>query len=362
MTTKRIGIVGAGVNGTSIATACAARGHEVELFDSGLAFAETSRKSSRMLHGGIRYLEQGHFGLVREALLERDEWQQLAPGVTRVERFFFPIYEDSPRGRLLLYSGATLYQWLAGRFSVGKSRLHGIPEVIQAFPGLNPNGLRGAVSYCDVVMNDECLAQKLVAEAKYCGVSLHEHTPISRIETTGFLDINGTLQKFDHVINAGGPWASSLLERSGISSAFELEHVRGSHLILKADLKHALVFQIAADQRIVFAIPIGQGRTLFGTTEHAHNLAEPIVCSDQEIDYLLAIYNQYMTHQIDRTDIESTYSGVRPIVRRRSESLSNMSAASRDSEIEIIDQLINVFGGKWTSARRLGSKVATLID
>jgi glycerol-3-phosphate dehydrogenase len=70
--------------------------------------------------------------------------------------------------------------------------------------------------------------------------SLHEHTPISRIETTGFLDINGTLQKFDHVINAGGPWASSLLERSGISSAFELEHVRGSHLILKADLKPRL--------------------------------------------------------------------------------------------------------------------------
>ena len=87
---------------------------------------------------GIRYLEQGHFGLVREALLERDEWQQLAPDATRVERFFFPIYKDSPRGRALLYSGATLYQWLAGRFSVGKSRLHSIPEVTEAFPGLNP--------------------------------------------------------------------------------------------------------------------------------------------------------------------------------------------------------------------------------
>jgi len=278
---KRIGIVGAGVNGTSIAAACAARGHEVMLFDSGLAFAETSRKSSRMLHGGIRYLEQGHFGLVREALLERDDWQQLAPDATRVERFFFPIYGDSPRGRLVLYSGATLYQWLAGRFSVGKSRLHSVAEVTKAFPGLRSTGLRGAVSYCDVVMNDEDLAQTLVEEAKYRGVSLHEHTAISRIETTGFLNVNGTLQKFDRVINAAGPWASSLLERSGISSAFELEHVRGSHLILRVDLKHALVFQTAADQRIVFAIPIGQGRTLFGTTEHAHDLAEPIVCSEQ---------------------------------------------------------------------------------
>lgn len=362
MAKKRIGIVGAGVNGTSIATACAARGHEVELFDSGSAFAETSRKSSRMLHGGIRYLEQGHFGLVREALLERDEWQQLAPDATRVERFFFPIYKDSPRGRALLYSGATLYQWLAGRFSVGTSRLHSIPEVTEAFPGLNPNGLCGAVSYCDVVMNDEFLAQKLVNEATHQGVTLREHTVISRIQTTGVLDVNGTLREFDRVINAAGPWASLLLAQSNISSVFELEHVRGSHLILKANLKHALVFQIAADQRIVFAIPIGQGRTLFGTTEHAHDLAEPIVCSDQEIDYLLAIYNQYMTQQIDRSDIESTYSGVRPIVRRRSESLSNLSAASRDSEIEVIDQLINVFGGKWTSARRLGSDVASLID
>ena len=225
MAKKRIGIVGAGVNGTSIATACAARGHEVELFDSGSAFAETSRKSSRMLHGGIRYLEQGHFGLVREALLERDEWQHLAPDATRVERFFFPIYKDSPRGRALLYSGATLYQWLAGRFSVGKSRLHSIPEVTEAFPGLNPNGLCGAVSYCDVVMNDEFLAQKLVNEATHQGVTLREHTVISRIQTTGVLDVNGTLREFDRVINAAGPWASLLLAQSNISSVFELEHV-----------------------------------------------------------------------------------------------------------------------------------------
>mgnify|MGYP000476841600 CR=1 FL=1 len=103
MVSKRIAVVGAGVNGTSIATACAKRGFDVALFDAGTPFAETSSKSSRMLHGGIRYLEQGHIKLVREALIERDEWQRVAPNATRVERFFFPIYGDSPSGRPTLF-------------------------------------------------------------------------------------------------------------------------------------------------------------------------------------------------------------------------------------------------------------------
>ncbi|MEC7009783.1 MAG: FAD-dependent oxidoreductase, partial [Pseudomonadota bacterium] len=118
MSTKRIAVVGAGVNGVSIATACASLGHEVQLFDESTPFDQTSSASSRMLHGGIRYIEQGHIGLVREALIERDGWLRFAPNATRVERFYFPVYEGSKRGRWLLFAGALIYQWLAGRFSV----------------------------------------------------------------------------------------------------------------------------------------------------------------------------------------------------------------------------------------------------
>ena len=126
MASKRIAVVGAGVNGTSIATACAKRGFDVALFDAGTPFAETSSKSSRMLHGGIRYLEQGHIKLVREALIERDEWQRVAPNATRIERFFFPIYNDSPgvadtiRARCYTNGSPAGIRWEKAVFMVSK--------------------------------------------------------------------------------------------------------------------------------------------------------------------------------------------------------------------------------------------------
>jgi glycerol-3-phosphate dehydrogenase len=358
---KRIAVVGAGVNGTSIATACAKRGFDVALFDAGAPFAETSSKSSRMLHGGIRYLEQGHIKLVREALIERDEWRRIAPNATRVERFFFPIYSDSPRGRATLFAGALLYQWLAGRFSLGKSHIHSRQDLLKNFPELKSNNLRGGVSYCDLVMDDQALAQILLSEAHSSGVTISPNTPISNLTTDGTLEVNGDEISFDHIINATGPWASDVLTQANIESRFDIEHVRGSHLLLELSLPHALVFQVPTDNRIVFCIPQSADEVLLGTTEHSHHLADPIECSEAEVDYLLAVLQDHLDISIGRDRIKTTLSGVRPIAKTRQAEVSNMSTASRDSEIEVVDSLINVFGGKWTSARHLGQKVAALI-
>ena len=361
MVSKRIAVVGAGVNGTSIATACAKRGFDVALFDAGTPFAETSSKSSRMLHGGIRYLEQGHIKLVREALIERDEWQRVAPNATRVERFFFPIYKDSPRGRTTLFAGALLYQWLAGRFSLGKSRLHSRQDLLTTFPELNPENLRGGVSYCDLVMDDQALAEILLNEARSSGVTIYPNAPVSNLTPDGALAVKGEGFSFDHIINAAGPWASDVLTKANIDSTFDIEHVRGSHLLLELSLPHALVFQVPTDNRIVFCIPQSADEVLLGTTEHPHRLEEPIECSEAEVDYLLAILNSHLNISVGRERIKTTLSGVRPIAKNRQSRLTNMSTASRDSEIEVVDSLINVFGGKWTSARHLGQKVASLI-
>lgn len=361
MVSKRIAVVGAGVNGTSIATACAKRGFDVTLFDAGTPFAETSSKSSRMLHGGIRYLEQGHIKLVREALIERDEWQRVAPNATRVERFFFPIYGDSPRGRPTLFAGALLYQWLAGRFSLGKSRLHSRQDLLTTFRDLNSENLRGGVSYCDLVMDDQALAEILLSEARSSGVNIYPNSPVSNLTTSGMLEANGDELSFDHIINATGPWASNVLAQANIESSFDIEHVRGSHLLLELSLSHALVFQVPTDNRIVFCIPQSANEVLIGTTEHSHRLTDPIECSEAEVDYLLAVLNSHLNLGVGREQIKTTLSGVRPIAKTRQAELSNMSTASRDSEIEIVDSLINVFGGKWTSARHLGHKVAALI-
>ena len=183
--TKQVAIVGGGVNGICTAIACARAGHQVTCFERGEPFAETSSRSSRMLHGGIRYLEHGHFGLVREALIERDEWRTRSPEHTRIERFFFPIYDNSPRGKWQLTAGTKLYQWLAGRYSVGPSRLHSREEALALNPALNAASLKGAVSYCDVVMDDQGVASDLLSEAQALGVSIKAQTEVKSITESG---------------------------------------------------------------------------------------------------------------------------------------------------------------------------------
>ena len=358
---KRIAVVGAGVNGVSIASTCASLGHDVQLFDESTPFDQTSSASSRMLHGGIRYIEQGHFGLVREALIERDGWLRFAPDATRVERFYFPVYQGAKRGRWLLFAGTLIYQWLAGRFSVGSSQLHSSEDIKQVFPNLAPRCLRGGASYCDVIMEYEPLIQRLVDEARKQGVSIVENTRIQRLYSEGCIDTPDQTLEFDQVINAAGPWAARLLEASGIDSDFTIDHVRGSHLIVKASFPNALVLQAPGERRIIFVIPLDTEHVLLGTTEHKHDLPDPIVCTDAESAYLLGILNQHLSKPLSTSNIVSSFAGVRPIVRPRDATIGDMSSASRDSEIEISGRLISVFGGKWTSARHLGEKVAALI-
>ena len=361
MSAKRIAVIGAGVNGVCIATACASLGHRVMLFDESKPFDQTSSASSRMLHGGIRYIEHGRIGLVREALIERDGWLHFAPDATRVERFYFPVYQGAQRGRWLLFAGTLIYQWLAGRFSVGRSQLHSTEDLEQVFPNLVTRGLRGGASYCDVVMDYELLIQRLVDEARAQDVHIVENTRIHRLCREGRIDTPDQTLEFDQVINAAGPWAARLLEVSGIDSNFTIDHVRGSHLILKASFPEALVLQAPGERRIIFVIPLDTEHVLLGTTEQKHDLPDPIICTDAERAYLLGILNQHLSEPLAPSDIVSSFAGVRPIVRPRVATIANISAASRDSEIEVTDRLISVFGGKWTSARHLGEKVAALV-
>lgn len=359
--TKRVAIVGGGVNGVCSAIACARAGHEVICFERGQPFAETSSRSSRMLHGGIRYLEHGHFGLVREALIERDEWLTRAPEHTRIERFFFPIYDDSPRGKWLLAVGTKLYQWLAGRYSVGPSRMHSKAESLKLNPALNPDGLRGAVSYCDVVMDDQGVASHLLSEAQALGISVEIQAPVKAITESGQVELeSGELAAFDTIINTAGPWVSQILNSSNLSSSYEIAHVQGSHLMLDLVLDNPLVFQNQADQRIIFAIPFGN-ETLLGTTEVTVDIDQPIQCTQSEEDYLLEIAGRQLSPMVGPLRVNSRFAGVRPIYKHKSENPKNMSKASRDSVIEQRGKVISVFGGKWTSASHLGEKVSALV-
>ncbi len=344
----KVAIIGAGINGLCTAIECAEQGIDVELFDRGVVCGETSNKSSRMLHGGIRYLEQGHVKLVCEALRERSQWLCDYPDqVAKVEFLVFP-HRFNLWQLCKLYSGVKIYEWLALGRSMGASRLRRssqLPKQLTFKPW--------SVSYTDLVMNDRAIVAKLHQRALEVGIKIHEHCEVQSISKGG-LNTSGAHYAFDAVINTAGPWASELNQMSGSSSNTRLRYVRGAHLVLKDsyDVGYGCLF-IQPDGRVVFLVPSPRG-VIWGTTEFEQDTPE--VDSDIRIDiaYLTKAYQRAFGVALPSQDIVDTFAGVRPIVC----SEKKMTSASRDAVIED-EQVLTLFGGKWTSARANALKIAT---
>lgn len=355
-----IAVIGAGVNGICCAIALAEKGCKVTVYETKIPFSETSSKSSKLLHGGIRYLETFHIKQVREALEDRAWWIKNAEKFTKITRFFIPIYKEKSRSRLKIYLGAKFYEWLAGKNSLGESRYHNKSETLKLNPNLKPDGLLGSVSYIDVQMNDVGLSEWLLNKAESAGVVVQSNTCIKSISTDGLITkANGRSKKFTKVVNAGGPWAKQLIDGSGIDTKFDLALLKGSHLFVDCELSNPLVIQVPEDNRIIFAMPYN-GKTLIGTTELKHEISNPVTCSNYEMDYLLDAVSSVLSKRLDRVDVITSYAGVRPIVSSK-QSIKELSKANREAAIETIDDLVNVFGGKWTSAMRLGKMVSNQV-
>jgi len=350
----RVAVIGAGVNGVCSAIKLAEAGYSVKVFEKGKAFSETSSKSSRMFHGGIRYLEQGHFKLVREALVERKEWLAFAPEATEIKRFFIPIFKNQSRSRLVLYLGVKFYQWLAGAVSLGSSSYFDKVETLKELPELKSEGLLGAVSYFDVVFDHEKVSRMLIDELLSKKASLYEDSPIKRISKAGVVVFEDDSEKeFDVIVNATGPWVDDLLSQSSITSEYELDLVRGSHIILDYRINQAMVFQVKEEKRIIFMIPIGD-KSLVGTTEVLQKNSDGAFCSEAEVDYLLSTANNFLETPVSRESVIESFAGLRPIIKKGS---NDFSKASRDVQIDVTGKVINVFGGKWSSAMSLAEKV-----
>lgn len=356
-----IAIVGGGVNGVCSAIALAEKGFDVTLYEKGAPFNETSSKSSKMLHGGIRYLEHGHIKLVKIALRERANWLKYAGEFTKVSRFFIPIFSGNSRSRIKLFAGAKLYQYLAGPNSLGASHYHSALDAIIKNPSLKSDGLLGAVSYCDVVMNDVEIAKRLLKNAIDLGVKIISPTKVDAIKSTGSIFCNAMgWMDYDFIVNAAGPWASELIKNSNLDSKINLDYLKGSHLVLNREIENPLVFQSIKDGRIIFLIPQGK-KTLLGTTEIKTCIKNIPICTEEEMEYLLKIANKFLLEEFTVNDIYSHYSGIRPLVNF-GDKTPELSSVSRECFIDQQDRLINIYGGKWTSAMELGNSVAKLID
>jgi glycerol-3-phosphate dehydrogenase len=347
-------VIGGGINGVMSAWALAKRGHQVDLYERGELMGATSSASTKLIHGGLRYLESGEFRLVREALRERLFWLKSAPDLVHRIELILPVYRWSRRARWMLRAGLFLYDYLAGKANLGRHRWLPATELQQHVPDLNSDDLLGGFAFFDAQMDDRALGLWAAEMARRSGANINTYTPVDALSTTGAVDLHGRTFDYDIVINAAGPWAEALLHQSGIASAHRLDLVRGSHLLLNRPASHGLLVESPQEERFCFILPY-KGRTLLGTTEVRQRLEEAIECTPQEQSYLLNIYNRYIRVPARENEIAGKFAGVRPLIR----SSANQSRATREYAIEVHGHLLTIFGGKWTTAHALGEKVAS---
>ncbi len=351
----KIGIIGGGINGLCVAAEALKKDHEVTLFERGSLMSETSANSSKLLHGGLRYLENAEFRLVRESLKERKYWLNKSTELARPLRFYLPVYKTSRRPAWMVRVGLYLYDILAGKHTIQKHRRENIDQFSQQFPEFNKSNLSALYSYSDGQMDDRKLGLMLADELRSNGCRIIENSPVAKLDKDGSLQLeSGECHQFDKVINVAGPWAEVLLKRSNIDCENHLDLIRGSHIIIDRPLGSGFILEVPNEDRVFFVLPHNE-KTLVGTTEVRQSIDEPIRASSEEIKYLLASYQHYFNNGVTESDIIGNYAGLRPLLI----SHKNPNKASREYVIEKSGKVISVFGGKWTTSRALGEKLVS---
>jgi glycerol-3-phosphate dehydrogenase len=354
----RVAVVGAGINGLCIGWELARAGHCVTIYERDSAVAHTSSASSKLLHGGLRYIENGEFRLVREALLERRAWFDDAPDLAKPLQLTLPVYRGARRSKWLIRLGLFIYDLLGYGSGLPGHCWLSREAVVARDATLNQEGLLGAFQFWDGQMDDRKLGLWAAMHARLAGATINEGIAVSTLDVNGTVKLaNGMSRNFDQVINAAGPWAKSLLQQSGLTSRYSLDLVRGSHIVLNRSMQVAYLMEVRGERRVFFVLP-WQGGTLVGTTEVRQAQPDRVQPSAGEIEYLLRAYNTYFTVPATNADIREVFAGVRPLVK----SSEDANLATREYALEKSQRLVTVFGGKWTTARALARKVHKLVE
>ncbi len=371
-------VIGGGATGLGAAVDAAARGYRTALIEAEDFAQATSSRSTKLIHGGVRYLQRGEIGLVREALRERAILFRNAPHLVRELRFVVPAY----RWLDLAYYGAGLaaYDLLAGRSGFARSRIVGPRAARALLPALRGDGLRGAVVYSDGQFDDARLAVTLARTAVDRGAAVANY-----VRATGF--VYGSNRRIAGVealdretnrafairarvtINATGIFADALRALDDRAARPLLTHSRGSHVVVSADALcragatarptelpptpsgAALLVPKTADGRVVFALPWHE-RIVIGTTDVATAQVElDPVPARAEIAYLLETVNRYLAEPLGEADVLAAFAGLRPLVERKA---ATSARQSREHAIEVsASGLVTIAGGKWTTYRKM---------
>lgn len=362
-------VVGGGVNGAGIARDAAGRGMKVVLCEQDDLASHTSSAATKLIHGGLRYLEQYEFALVRKALIEREVLLRSAPHIMWPMRFVTPL-DEGQRPAWMIRAGLFLYDHLAHRDLLPGSHGVSLRRHAAGVP-LKPRFTRGFV-YSDGFVDDARLVLLNALDAAEKGARILTRTVCQGARRRGerwearlrggdgaTIDVNARC-----IVNAAGPWASRFLQGATPGPAEKtVRLIKGSHIVVKRLFEHdfSYLFQ-HPDGRVVFAIPYQTDFTLIGTTDlEYHGDASHVTIDPEEIDYLCELSNRYFERPITPADVVWTYSGVRPLLDDASDDASDVT---RDYTFEFDDAgapMLSVFGGKITTFRKLAEQAVDLL-
>lgn len=362
-------IIGGGINGAAIARDASLRGLKVVVVEKNDFSSGTSSKSSKLVHGGFRYLKQYAFGLVHESLVERYKLLHLAPHLVKRLPCVFPVYKGAKDGYWMVCAGMWAYDILCGTKIIGLHQMWSRSKALSIIPSLRKEKFKGGARYYDAAMDDFRLTLANLQSAVAAGCHA-----LNYMRATGFTMQNGKAEAVtvhdeigggDYLIrakafvNACGPWSDQIRRLADQNAKQQVRTTMGIHLILpreKLPLSHALMIISLIDQRPIFAIP-WQNFVVFGTTDtDYHGDLDKLSASKADVDYLLNCAHYYFPEaNIGEADIISSFTGLRPLVYEEGKSASQVS---REHKIfENPGNVFSIIGGKYTTHRRIASDV-----
>lgn len=365
-------VIGGGATGLWCALDAASRGHTTLLLEKGDFASETSSKSTKLLHGGLRYLKQGHIKLVREALLERERLHKNAPDFFTRRHFLVPYY--AKWDRIICGLGMHVYDTLAGGLGKNKHSYLSMDACLEACPTLKKTGLKGGCVFIDGQFDDAKfsieLAKNLVEHGgfpiNYCPVKAFIKQNNKMIGVTAEDSLTGEYFEIHAkaILNATGPFVDEIRKMDDPLAPHMLSFSRGSHIVVGKEFlekETAILVPKTDDDRIIFIIP-WLGKTLIGTTDiPIASVVENPKPTPDEIDFLINQAQKYLSKPLSRKDILSTFSGIRPLVQK-GEGKNTAKLLRSHKIIQSKSGLFTIMGGKWTTARKMAEDAIDAIS
>ena len=362
-------IIGAGIHGVGVAQAAVAAGYSVLVLEKNEIAAGTSSKSSKLIHGGLRYLESAQFSLVRKSLKERAILCRLAPNIVKLQPFYIPIYKNTTRRPLHIRIGLSLYALLGGlrKENLFKSVRR---KEVKKLDQLEQTELQKVYQYNDGQTNDVQLTKAVMSSAESLGAELHcSATVISVVKNDNGFNVTYQVDDGEQhvqtkiVVNAAGPWVNELHELvdSNVDAekteSLDVDLVQGTHIIIDTPAPSGIYYLEAADQRAVFVMPYefnDELKTMVGTTEKLfQGKADDVKPTTEEVDYLLSVYKSYFPKQKNITIVHQ-FAGLRVLPKDD----GSMFSRSRDTVLHwAMPGLLTLYGGKLTAYRSTSESV-----